>query len=150
MINDTRQYDIVLIKVTVFNNITNASLTFNACKKETGNSDRTLSIDCYKVETNAYFYQRWCRNSSDCLQNQECLRYADLGVCSATCTNTFSNVNKRKRENEFEGFDIGYVVGAAIGGLVTGFVICVVIVFIFKRNRTIGKGQSSVAHLLRR
>ncbi|XP_062589472.1 uncharacterized protein LOC134251131, partial [Saccostrea cucullata] len=132
--NDSKQYDIGEIKVTVFNNIRNISLMFDACKKGANNSDRTLSIDCYKVETNAYFYQRWCRNRLDCLHNQYCLQYGDLGVCSATKTINISTVEKYNRENRTDGYDIGHVVGAAIGGLVTGLGIWAAVVFILKKK----------------
>ncbi|XP_062605691.1 uncharacterized protein LOC134267508 [Saccostrea cucullata] len=131
---DSRQYDIVEIKVTVFNNIRNISLTFDACMKVANNSGRTLSINCNEVETNAYFYHRWCRNRSDCLQNQDCLLYGDLGVCSATITNNISTVDKRNKENRADGYEIGHVIGAVIGGFVTGIGICAAVMFILRRN----------------
>ncbi|XP_062604970.1 uncharacterized protein LOC134266761 isoform X2 [Saccostrea cucullata] len=140
--NDSKQYDIVEIKVTVFNNIRNISQMFDACKKGAYNSGRALFIQCYKIETNAYFYQRWCRNRSDCLHNQDCLQYGDLGVCSATKTINISTVEKHNRENKTDGYDIGHVVGAAIGGLGTGLGIWAVVMFILKKNQKSLKDQS--------
>ncbi|XP_062604972.1 uncharacterized protein LOC134266761 isoform X3 [Saccostrea cucullata] len=91
----------------------------------------------------AYFYQRWCRNRSDCLHNQDCLQYGDLGVCSATKTINISTVEKHNRENKTDGYDIGHVVGAAIGGLGTGLGIWAVVMFILKKNQKSLKDQSS-------
>ncbi|XP_061175862.1 uncharacterized protein LOC133184802 isoform X2 [Saccostrea echinata] len=144
---DGRLYDIFQAQITVFNKIRNVTWLYDVdCKKVNNHSRRILSIKCKEVENNAFYYQRWCRNTSDCLQDQECNMFGDLGVCSRACKND-TVIGNQFHQSDFEvstvfpvkiqssGLQIGYIVAAAIGGLVLGLTVCAVVVICIMKNR---------------